>query len=650
MKVALVGNQNSGKTTLFNKLTGSNQKIGNWPGVTIDKKEGFIKSAEIELIDLPGIYSLSTYTSEENITRDYLINKQVDVIVNLVDVNSLERGLYLTTQLLDLEIPFVVALNLVESFEKKGMHIDEKELSKDLGVKVVKISAKTGKGLGDLIQLIKQEKTQKSRIKTEKYSKIIENIIQKCKKDGQFHNDFLVLESIADECCNDESIYRARDVLKKLYGFDLNHTIASQIYDFISKIKCKCVIGEKQKKSLSDKIDNIILNKWLAIPIFLIVMMTMYYLSVGVVGKLTGSVLIKIFDNLKNIISIRLINLGASKWIVSLLCDGIISGIGSVLSFLPQLIVIFICLNLLEASGYMSRIAFIFDSIFYKFGMSGKSLIPFIIGSGCSVPAISSTRTIEQSSEKEKTIILAPFVPCSAKLPIISLFVGWFFPKHTGLIVVSIYFFAIIVILISALILDKIFFRNKQNSFVSEMPEYKMPSAKLIAKDVCIKIKEFVIRAGTVIVVCSIIVWFLSRFSVELRFCNNIESSILAKLGKMFSWFFYPIIGELNWGASVSAIQGLIAKEQVVSSMNIIAGLSGCVGDVFGSGIFAGFNKASAYAFVLFNLFSAPCLASISAMRNELKSTKKTIFALSFQIVFAWLISSLVFHVGRLFI
>lgn len=652
MKVAIVGNQNSGKTTLFNKLTGSHQKVGNWPGVTIDKKEGKIKGEEIEIIDLPGIYSLMPYTSEENITREYLINSQVDVVINLVDVNSLERSLYLTTQLMDLEIPFVLALNMVEIFEKKGLIINERILEENLGSRVVKISAKTGKGINELIEIIKQEKTQKYKNNIKKYPKIIENSIKNAKKQGCFDNNFIALEALIMNSDDNQNTRRERDVISKLYGKNIEHAIAQKRYEFISNVKNRCVSGNKTTLNITEKIDKIILNKWLAIPIFILIMTLMYCLSVGIVGKLTGELLLSLFASLKIFIAKFLTNLGASNWIVSLICNGIVSGVGSVLSFLPQLIFIFICLNILESSGYMSRVAFIFDKIFYKFGLSGKALIPFIIGTGCSVPAISSTRAIEQSSEKEKMIVLVPFVPCSAKLPIISLFVSYFFSDYTGLVTASIYFLAVVMVLSSAIILDKIFYKNKNTSYVSELPEYKSPSLKQLIKDVWLKSKEFIARAGTVIVVCSIVVWFLSSFTLSLRFCENIESSILAKIGSLFSWFFYPIIGELNWAVAVSVIQGLIAKEQVVSSLTIISGLAGgnSLGGIFASGIFRCFNKASAYAFVVFNLFSAPCLASIGAMKNELKSIRKTVFAVSLQISGAWIISSLIFQMGRLFL
>ena len=647
MNVAIVGNQNSGKTTLFNMLTGSNQRVGNWPGVTIDKKEGKIKGEEIDIIDLPGIYSLMPYTEEENITRDYLLHHTVDMVINLIDVNALERSLYLTTQLMDLEIPFVIALNMCEIFEKKGMQINEQILAKNSGVDVVRISAKTGKGFDELIDIIKKEKTQKYRNNIKKFPKIIENSIENVKRDANIDNNFLAIERLITD-----NRYRDSDLIKKLYGENIEHTIAQKRYEFIADVKKRCVSGSEKAKTISDKIDNVILNKWIALPIFIFTMIIMYSLSVGVVGKLTGEKLLNLFGDVKIWLANGLVKLGASNWVVSLICDGIVSGVGAVLTFLPQLIIIFLFINFLESSGYMSRVSFIFDKIFYKFGLSGKALIPFIIGTGCSVPAISATRTIEQSGEKEKTIMLVPFVPCSAKLPIISLFVSYFFEAYSGLVTASIYFVAVIMIVSSAVMLDRIFYRNKNTSFVFELPEYKLPRLGLAIKDVWFKTKEFVVRAGTIIVVCSIAIWFLSSFNLSFRYCENIQISILAKLGSLLSWFFYPIIGELNWAVGVSALQGLIAKEQVVSSMSIISELSGgqLASGIFSSDIFSCFNNASAYAFVLFNLFSAPCLASIGTMKNELKSTRKTMFAVFFQIIGAWIFSALVFQMWRLFL
>lgn len=650
MRVALIGNQNCGKTSLFNKITGSNQKVGNWPGVTIERKEGKIIGTDISVIDLPGVYSLMPYTSEENISRDYLLNEKPDMVLNVIDSTSLERSLYLTTQLLDLGVKVVLALNMTDLLDKKGIRLDEKILSDELGVPAIKTSAKTGVGILELIDEIKNKKTQNSKKIIEKYPKIIKNELNSVKNMLNLSDDFAAIEDILgfSKSAEDEKLNRSRSLLKKIYGDDLEQVFANEKYNFIEKVRDKCLVVSNQKETTTNKLDKIFLHKWLALPIFVCVMSLVYFLSVGVVGNLTKGLLESFIEILKIKTEGFLTKLGASNWAVSLVVDGMISGIGSVLTFVPELIVIFLCISILETTGYMSRIAFMFDRLFRKFGLSGKSLVPFIVGTGCSVPAISTTRTIENNNEKEMTIILSPFIPCSAKLPIIALFASAFFKNQSGLVSIGLYFFAVVLIVVCALILKKFFYKNEDTSFMSELPEYKVPNAKYIARDVFDKTKDFVNRAGTIILFCSIIVWFLSSFSWNLRFCDNINQSILAWIGNLFGWFFYPIVGSWNWAVSISAIQGLIAKEQVVSSMSVISGLSqgAGIGHVFSSEIFSCFGKANALSFTVFNLFSAPCVASIGAMKNELKSTKKVCFAVMFQIAVAWICASLTFLIG----
>lgn len=652
MRLALIGNQNCGKTSLFNCLTGSNQKVGNWPGVTIEKKEGNIKGTDLEVVDLPGVYSLMPYTSEENISRDYLLQEKPDMVLNIIDSTSLERSLYLTTQLLDLGIKTVVALNMTDLLEKKGIKLDEEKLSEQLGVPAVKVSAKTGLGISKLIEILNSQKTQKQTKTIEIYPKIIENEINFAKKQARIQNNFDAIEQLVGlkENSQDKDLTHSREVLKQLYKTDLEQVFANERYNFISKVRDKCLETKNKSETITDKLDRFFLNKWLAVPIFVVVMSFVYFLSVGIVGKFTSGLIENFFDGVGSWLELNLTRLGASKWAVSLVVDGIVQGTSSVLAFLPQLVVIFLAISLLETTGYMSRIAFMFDKVFRKFGLSGKSLVPFIVGTGCSVPAISTTRTIENDSEKDMTIVLSPFIPCSAKLPIIALFAGAFFPGNSGFVTVSLYFFAIVLILVSAILMKKFIFKNQSTSFISELPEYKAPNARYVARDVVDKCKDFVVRAGTIILFCSVLVWFLSSFGWNLRFCDNIENSILAWIGNLFGWFFYPIIGKWNWAVSISAIQGLIAKEQVVSSLAVISNVGGSSGDIFASSMFSFFNKASAYAFMVFNLFSAPCVASIGAMKSELKSNKKVWLAILFQISVAWVFASLTNLVGGLFL
>ena len=403
-------------------------------------------------------------------------------------------------------------------------------------------------------------------------------------------------------------------------------------------------------ESVSDKLDKVFLNKWLAFPIFIIIMFLVYYLSVGVVGSYTVDFIGGCVDNLKEVVENSLSGIGVSDWLTSLVVDGVISGVGAVLGFVPQLIILFLCISILETTGYMSRIALLLDKVFRKIGLSGKSLIPFIVGSGCSVPGIMGSRIIENDDERTMTTILTPFIPCSAKLPIIALFAGYFFPDNSGLASASLYFFAIVVIILGALLMKKFIFKHTSSTYISELPDYKVPSVRYVLKDVLDKVMAFIKRAGTTILLCSIVIWFLLSFSFNLQYGVEVEDSILADVGNKISWVFYPMLGERSWGATVSAIQGLVAKEQVVSSMAVINGLAEDNEEgskIFNStGVFGFFTAASAYAFMVFNLFSAPCFGAIGAMRRELGSRKKLFKAVAFQTLLAWILATIVYQIG----
>lgn len=652
MKVALVGNQNSGKTTLFNYLTGMNAKIGNWPGVTIEKKTGKIKGTEHEITDLPGIYSLSPYSMEEEISRQFIFEENPDVIINIVDATSIERSLYLTTQLIEINTKVIVALNMADILEKRGIKIDIQKLEKKLGVKVYKISALKETGIDELVKEIdKKDDLERANIFD---SKIIEasNLIGQ--KLNCNHKKFVSIKLLEDDSrfkdYKNAEIQELVKELEKNYDTDLEEVIATERYDFIEKIKKDTVVQEKRKESISDKLDKIFLNKWIAFPIFIIIMFFVYYLSVGVIGSATVDMVGSGVDWISEALSGFLENIGTSEILISLIIDGIIAGVGAVLGFVPQLIILFLCISLLETTGYMSRIALLLDKVFRKIGLSGKSLIPFIVGSGCSVPGIMGARIIENEDERKMTTILTPFIPCSAKLPIIALFSGYFFGENSGFVSASLYFFAIIVIIISAFIMKKFIFTKTSSTYISELPEYKIPSIKYVLKDVFDKVISFIKRAGTVILLCSIIIWFLLSFSFKMEYGVDIEDSILATVGNKISWIFYPMIGENNWGAAVSAIQGLVAKEQVVSSMAVISGLAEEVEEesqIFAQGtVFGNFTAASAYAFMVFNLFSAPCFGAIGAMRRELGGVKRTIKAVGFQTICAWVLAVVVYQIG----
>lgn len=647
MKIALVGNQNSGKTTLFNLLTGTNQKVGNWPGVTIERKEGKIKGTNLTIVDLPGVYSLSPYTSEEEISRKYVLNEKPDIIINIVDATCIERSLYLTTQLLELDTNVIVALNMCDALEAKGITINEKKLSSNLHTSVVKISALKNTGIDTLIDLVKNNSYIENKHKTI-FNKDLENLISSIQT-GKSHNRFIAVKMIDNDpkykSLKTKEIEQKIKEIEDKFGYDIEQVIANERYNFIQEKISNCVFQIKQKQNINEKLDKVFLNKWAAIPIFVGIMALIYFLSVGIVGTATVDFMADLFDKLSVVTQNALSKANASPVLISLICDGIITGIGAVLGFVPQLIILFLCIAILETSGYMSRIAFFFDKIFHKVGLNGKSLIPFIVGAGCSVPGIMTARTIEDADEKKVTIICTPFIPCSAKLPIMSLFAGYFFNNST-IVTISFYFLSIAVILISSLIMKKFFFKGNNSAFISELPEYKVPSAKYVFRDVAEKTIAFFKRAASVIFICSIAIWFLCRFSWSFEFLSpeEIENSILASIGNAFAWLFYPMLGgNWSWATTVSAFQGLVAKEQVVSSMNIIAGLaetSEVASSIFSSSAFSFFTPLSAYAYCIFNLFSAPCFGAIAAMKRELGSKKAMFKAILFQTTIAWIIAT----------
>ncbi len=654
MKIGLVGNQNSGKTTLFNCLTGMNAKIGNWPGVTIEKKSGTIKGTNHELIDLPGIYSISPYSMEEEVSRKFIFEEKPDVIINIVDATSIERSLYLTTQLIELDSNVIVALNMADILEKKGLKIDDKKLSNKLGVPVVRISALKETGIDELIKEI-EKKTPKQKVNVfdENIEKAADEISKMLKQDV-IDKRFVAINLLEDDNrfnkYKTDSMSKIIEDLEKNYDTDMEEEIATQRYKFIEELKKECVVKRIVPIGISEKLDKIFLNKWLAFPIFVIIMFLVYYLSVGVVGSYTVDAVGEAVGYIGEVTGNALESIGTSEPLVSLVVDGIIAGVGAVLGFVPQLIILFLCIALLETTGYMSRVALLLDRIFRKIGLSGKSLIPFIVGSGCSVPGIMSTRIIENEDERTMTTILTPFIPCSAKLPIMALFTGYFFPDNAGVASASFYFLAIAIIIVCALVMKKFIFKHTSSTFISELPDYKLPSPKYIAKEVWEKVIAFIKRAGTIILLCSIVIWFLLSFSFNMEYGVDIEDSMLAQIGDKISWVFEPVLGTRSWGATVSAVQGLVAKEQVVSSMAVINGLADDVeegSEIFSAGgNFAFFTAASAYAFMVFNLFSAPCFGAIGAMRRELGSKRKLLAAVVFQTVLAWILATIVYQVG----
>lgn len=655
MRIALVGNQNSGKTTLFNLLTGSNQKVGNWPGVTIERKIGIIRGTDYEIVDLPGIYSLSPYSLEENISRRFLFEEHTDVILNIIDATSIERSLYLTTQLLELKIPVVIALNMMDIADRRGIKFDIGTLEKRLDTTILPISALKKTNVFNLIQTIKQ-KDYRSNHYQHIYDHELESTITELEPivDTK-HSRFLAVKLIEKDhlftSYQTPVVNRLISDLEKKYHRDMEQVIADERYRYIEMIRDEAVYAKKDLMTATDKLDNILLNRYLAIPIFIMIMFGVYYLAAGPVGSWTVERVDGLVGQVSGGMTIFLERVNASPWAISLIVDGMIAGVGAIFNFLPQLVILFVLISLLETTGYMARIAFFLDRIFVKVGLSGKSLIPFIVGSGCSVPAIMTARTINDETEKKMTIMLTPFIPCSAKLPIITLFAGYFFGDQSGFVSASLYFLAIFIILLSAYLMKNILFKGQISSFILELPEYKLPSLRYLWFDVSGKTLAFIERAGSVILLASMVVWFLISFNFHMQYGIDVNESILASLGRLISWVFYPMLGEMSWAASVSAIQGLVAKEQVVGSMAIIAGFGSDVSEgrlIFNSGIFGFFTASSAYAFMVFNLFSAPCFGAIGAMKQELGTTKRMWKAVLFQTGIAWFLAVLVFQIGRL--
>jgi|LAHS01.1.fsa_nt_gb ferrous iron transport protein B len=680
--LGLVGNQNAGKTTLFNALTGMNATVGNWPGVTIERKEGFIKGGQdLILVDTPGVYSLSPYTDEEKVTRKFCLDAHPDLIINIIDATALERSLYLTTQLAELNTDVIVALNMADILEANGITIDTAKLSQELGLTVVRISAKTGEGIDTLISTIRNNKYLRNphlKIYAEDVQKEIDHLegdlnheleeahnpkfaaVKVFERDPYFH-------ALTNSATEDEV-----KAIETNYGMDAEQIIADQRYDFVTKVKGDCCTEKEMPESLTDKLDKVFLNKWAAIPLFLLIMAFVYFLSVGVVGSLTSDFIDALFngsteisilqwtipftcEGLGPILGKAIVNSGGSVWSADLIQNGLIAGVASVINFLPQLIVLFYCMAFLEASGYMNRIAFFLDKIFKKFGLSGKSIIPFIVGSGCSVPGVMSARTVESERERNLTILLTPFIPCSAKLPIIALLSGVIFPRYGWVISLSVYFLAIVIILITAMIAKHLNKKKEDTTFITELPAYKWPSQYYAWREVSDKSISFLKRAGTVIFLCSFAVWVLTRFNWAWQYVgpttldptaandgSEIGSSMLAGVGKVIAFVFIPAWGgNYSWGATVSALQGLIAKEQVVSSLSVIAG-----GDILAGFPFFTSNKLAAYSFICFNLFSLPCFGALAAMKKELGSRKALFQAIGVELLWSFSLSSVIGLIG----
>lgn len=665
IQVALAGNPNSGKTTLFNALTGANQFVGNWPGVTVEKKEGKYKGdKDIKITDLPGIYSLSPYTLEEVVSREFLLNEKVDVILNIIDGSNLERNLYLTTQLLELGIPVVVAINMLDVIEKRGDKIDYEKLSKRLGCPIVPISALKNKGIEKVMEKVRESVHCSFEVKNI-YNKDINEVLKQIgyllpktiDQDKKFfysvklfERDDKIITSLKINI-DDESLIQK---IEKKLDDDSESIITDARYTYITDIMKDCYVkANREQLTTSDKIDRIVTNRILALPIFALVMFIVYYVSVTTVGTFitdwTNDVLFG--EIIPPAIEGFLTAINCATWLQSLIIDGIVGGVGAVLGFVPQMLVLFIFLAILEDCGYMARVAFIMDRLFRKFGLSGKSFIPMLIGSGCGVPGIMASRTIESDRDRKMTIMTTTFIPCGAKLPIIALIAGALF-NGASWVSPSAYFLGVGAIIISGIILKKTkMFVGDPAPFVMEMPAYHAPRVMNVLRSMWERGWSFIKKAGTVILLSTIVIWFLQSFGFEnggFAMVEDINHSLLAMIGQTFAWIFTPL-GWGEWKGAVATITGLVAKENVVATFGQLYGFVEVAEDgteIWGT-LAMSFTALSAYSFLAFNLLCAPCFAAMGAIKREMNNGKWTAFAIIYQCFFAYAVALIIYQIGN---
>ncbi len=682
IKIALAGNPNCGKTTLFNALTGSNQYVGNWPGVTVEKKEGKLKKdSNVTVVDLPGIYSLSPYTLEEVVARNFLVEERPDVILNLVDGTNIERNLYLSTQLTELGIPVVIAINMVDILRKNGDKIDIEALSKRLGYKVVEISALKGTGIDEAAQAAIEAAEMKIDMPHHIFSGEVEHAIAHIEEaavhslpDEQqrwyaiklFERDKKVIEKLGLSA--DTVAHFEKDILHVEAEFDddAESIITNERYDYIAKILKGCY---KRKHagmvSYSDKIDKVLTNRFLALPIFALIMFLVYYVSVTTVGAWATdwandgvfgegwSLFGLSIPGVPVLIESLLVKIGCADWLQSLIIDGIIGGVGAVLGFVPQILILFTFLAFLEGCGYMSRIAFVMDRLFRKFGLSGKSFIPLLVGTGCGVPGIMASRTIENDRDRKMTIMTTTFIPCSAKIPVIAMIAGALF-DNAGWVAPSAYFIGIAAIVVSGIMLKKTrLFAGDVSPFVMELPAYHLPTPINVLRSVWERGWSFIKKAGTVILISSIVLWCLQSLGFEggsFGMVEDINNSILASIGNIFAWIFAPI-GFGNWQSAVATVTGLIAKENIVNTFGVLLGTPEVSAEtgveiwaLLKSQIFP--QPVAAYSFLVFNLLCAPCFAAMGAIKREMNNWKWTAFAIAYQCAFAYAAALIIYQFG----
>ena len=673
IKIALAGNPNCGKTTLFNALTGSNQFVGNWPGVTVEKKEGKLKGhKDVTIMDLPGIYSLSPYTLEEVVARNYLINEMPDAIINIVDGTNLERNLYLSTQIMELGIPVVMAINMMDLVQKSGNKIHIDKLSKKLGCEVVEISALKGTGIMKAAEkAISAAQSKKKTVPVHEFAQDVEDAIKSVEDKltgtvADAQKRFFAIKLIEKDDKIVEQMKSVPDVsyevkaLEDKFDDDTESIITNERYVYISSIIGQCYTKSSTGKKLttSDKIDRIVTNRWLALPIFAVVMWVVYYVSVSTVGGFvtdwTNDVLFG--EIIPPAIESALEAVHCAAWLQGLILDGIVAGVGAVLGFVPQMVVLFLFLAFLESCGYMARVAFIMDRIFRKFGLSGKSFIPMLIGSGCGVPGVMASRTIENDRDRKMTIMTTTFVPCGAKLPIIAMIAGAFF-DNSGWVSTSAYFVGIAAIICSGIILKKTkMFAGEPAPFVMELPAYHWPTVGNILRSMWERGWSFIKKAGTIILLSTIVLWFLMGFGWEggsFGMVEELNNSILAKIGSAIAWIFAPLgwtkAGE-GWKMAVAAVTGLIAKENVVATFGMLFGFAEVAED--GAEIWGNLAQVmtpiAAYGFLVFNLLCAPCFAAMGAIKREMNNAKWFWFAIGYQCGLAYVVSLCIYQIGTL--
>ncbi len=675
--IALAGNPNCGKTTMFNALTGANQYVGNWPGVTVEKKEGKLKNQkDVTVTDLPGIYSLSPYTLEEVVSRDYLLKEKPDVIIDLVDATNIERNLYLATQLLEIGIPVVIALNMVDLLKKNNIHINVKGLSSALGCPIVETSALKGTGLKEVVdEAIKCANQHRVPSKQMEFPKAVEkavneiegfvpaNIAEENKRwyaVKLLERDSKVKEGLNLPASAQSRIEEIASGLEKAEDDDTESIVTDGRYQYIQKVVSANVKRSGNKMTVSDKIDRIVTNRVLGLPIFILTMFIVYYVSVTTVGTMVTDWTNDSFvGTIQSVVSDGLGNAGVADWLVSLVSDGIIGGLGAVLGFVPQMAILFLFLSILEDCGYMVRIAFVMDRVFRHFGLSGKSFIPLLISSGCGIPGIMASKTIEADNDRRLTIMTATFIPCGAKLPVIALMGGIMTAYATGDYVAAgfitplMYFIGVVAVLVSAIILKKTKpFSGKPAPFVMELPQYHIPSVKTVLLHVWERLKGFIIKAGTILFLATVIMWILSSIGNTgsgIGFVEDSNDSSMAILGGILAPIFAPL-GFGKWQPVAASISGFSAKESIVSTMGVLANVAGDDAEdtmIVGAAIKAWFPTAvAAFSFLLFNLLDSPCLAAISTMAHEMQSRKWFWFAILFQNIFAYVVTLCVYQIG----